>query len=200
MARVAGVDEAGVGPLAGPVVAAAVVFDPGAESLSVDDSKRLAPGVRRRLALAIRETAWAVGVGAADVHEIAMLNIYRAALLAMRRAVEALPISPDHVLVDARTIPGLAVSQRSVARGDSMCYCIAAASIVAKTWRDELMHGIDRLYPAYGFSRHKGYGTAEHVAALRLHGPCPAHRTAFPAVAAIVSGDIEAVEPPSDVA
>jgi len=176
--RVAGVDEAGTGPLAGPVVAAAVVFAPGTELAGIDDSKRLDPARRLALADAIRKHA-AVGVGEAEVEEIDRLNIYRAALLAMRRAVEALPEPPEHVLVDARTIPGLDVPQNEFTKGDGIDYSIAAASIIAKTHRDALMERLDRAFPGYGFARHKGYATADHQDAVRRLGPSPVHRRSF---------------------
>jgi len=183
--RVAGVDEAGVGPLAGPVVAAAVVFAPGSiaadsEIAGVDDSKRLDPPAREELAAAIHRRAAGVGVGVASVAEIDRLNVYHAALLAMRRAVEALPEPPQHVLVDARQIPGIEMPQNPFDKGDGINYSIAAASIVAKTHRDALMVELDRRYPDYGFVRHKGYGTAEHQEAIRRHGPCDVHRLSYP--------------------
>jgi ribonuclease HII len=178
--RVAGVDEAGVGPLAGPVVAAAVVFRPGSEIAGVDDSKRLDPAQREALAAVIRERAAGVGVGVATVAEIDRVNIYHAALLAMRRAVEALPQPPQHLLVDARQVPGVEVPQNPFDKGDGINFSIAAASIVAKTHRDALMVELDRRHPAYGFARHKGYGTAEHQDAIRRHGPCEAHRCSYP--------------------
>jgi ribonuclease HII len=177
--HVAGVDEVGVGPLAGPVVAAAVVFQAGTNLAGVDDSKRLDPETRTVLAAAIRARAIGVGIGAASVDEIDRLNVYHAGLLAMRRAVEALPVTPQHVLVDARTVPGLSVSQRAIVRGDETCFSIAAASIVAKAYRDQLMTDLDRQYPQYGFRRHKGYATAEHQAAIRRHGPCALHRQSY---------------------
>jgi ribonuclease HII len=180
--RIAGVDEAGTGPLAGPVVAAAVVFAPNTEVAGVDDSKRLEPDDRERLAVEIRRVAVGVGVGIADVGEIDKVNIYHAALLAMRRAVDALPCAPEHVLVDARTIPGVSAPQNSFCKGDGINFSIAAASIIAKTHRDALMAELDRTFPEYGFARHKGYGTAEHQLAIRTHGPCEIHRTSFGAI------------------
>ena len=177
--RIAGVDEAGMGPLAGPVVAAAVVFPPGAELPGVDDSKRLDAEVREELAAAIREAASGVGVGVVEVAEIDRLNIYQAGLLAMRRAVEALPVAPEHLLVDAREIPEIAIPQNPFEKGDGINFSIAAASIVAKTHRDALMVELDRRFPGYGFARHKGYGTREHQEAIRGLGPCPAHRRSF---------------------
>jgi len=177
--RVAGVDEAGVGPLAGPVVAAAVVFAPGAALRGVDDSKRLTPTRRTALEAEIRALALGVGVGIVDVSDIDRLNIYRAALEAMRRAVLALPVSPDHVLVDARRIPDITAPQTALVHGDARSFSIAAASIVAKVTRDRLMHDLDARYPEYGFRAHMGYGTPQHLAAIDRHGPCPAHRRSF---------------------
>jgi ribonuclease HII len=177
--RIAGVDEAGTGPLAGPVVAAAVVFAPGVEIFGVDDSKKLDADERERLAVVIRETAIGIGIGTADVAEIDRLNVYHAALLAMRRAVEALPEPPQHLLVDARTIPGVAVAQNPFCKGDGINFSIAAASIVAKTHRDALMNELDSRYPEYGFAKHKGYSTPEHQDAIRRLGPCEVHRVSF---------------------
>jgi ribonuclease HII len=180
LSRVAGVDEAGTGPLAGPVVAAAVVFPPETWIPGVDDSKRLDAERRAELAARIRERAAGIAVGVASVEEIDRINIYRAALLAMRRAVEGLPEPPEHVLVDARTIPDLAVPQNPFAKGDGINFSIAAASIVAKTHRDALMEELDLRHPGYGFARHKGYATPEHQRAVRELGPSPAHRRSFP--------------------
>jgi ribonuclease HII len=176
--RIAGLDEAGMGPLAGPVVAAAVVFPPHVELDGIDDSKRLDAPTRERLAEAIRKHA-AVGVGVAQVEEIDRLNIYQAALEAMRRAVQALPEEPEHLLVDARTIPGLDLPQNPFQKGDGIDYSIAAASIIAKTHRDALMEELDRRHPGYGMARHKGYATREHQAAIRRLGPSPVHRRSF---------------------
>jgi ribonuclease HII len=178
--HVAGVDEVGVGSLAGPVVAAAVVFAPGVELAGVDDSKRLDPEERERVAAAIHRTAAGIGIGLADVGEIDRLNIYHAALLAMRRAIAALPTAPQHVLIDARTLPDLGVPQNAFQKGDGLNFSIAAASIVAKTHRDRLMEELDRQYPGYAFARHKGYGTAEHQDAVRQLGPSPIHRMSYP--------------------
>lgn len=178
--RVAGVDEAGVGPLAGPVVAAAVVFHPDTEIAGIDDSKKLDPEAREELAVVIRQRAAAVGVGVAEVAEIDRLNVYHAALQAMRRAVEALPEPPQHVLVDARTIPGLDVPQNPFDKGDGLNFSIAAASIVAKTHRDALMVELERRHPGYGFAAHKGYATREHQDAVTRLGPCEAHRLSYP--------------------
>ena len=177
--RVAGVDEVGVGPLAGPVVAAAVVLPEGCIIDGVRDSKKLTPRRREELAIEIRRLALGAEIGVADISEIDRLNIYHAALLAMRRAVEALSKPPDHVLCDARTIPGITCPQQAIIRGDTLSQSIAAASIIAKVYRDALMIEYDRLYPKYGFARHKGYPTAEHRQALARYGPCPLHRTSF---------------------
>ena len=178
--RIAGVDEVGVGPLAGPVVAAAVVFPPGVEVAGVDDSKRLDPERREELAAEIRERAAAVSIGAADVAEIDRLNVYHAGLLAMRRAVEGLAEPPQHVLVDAREIPGVAAPQNRFDKGDGINYSIAAASIVAKVHRDALLVELDERFPGYGFARHKGYSTPEHQEAIRRLGPSDAHRLSYP--------------------
>jgi ribonuclease HII len=177
---VAGVDEVGVGPLAGPVVAAAVIFPPGTELAGVDDSKQLEPEQRVKLAAAIRQSATAIGVGLAEVSEIDHLNIYHAALLAMRRAIEALSLKPEHLLIDARVIPGISIPQNSFNKGDGINFSIAAASIIAKTHRDRLMEELEKTYPGYGFAQHKGYGTSEHQNAIRGLGPCPIHRLSYP--------------------
>jgi ribonuclease HII len=182
IADIAGVDEAGVGPLAGPVVAAAVMFAPDTGIAGIDDSKKIEPALRASLAQKIRLHATGVGVGIATVAEIDSLNIYHAALLAMRRAVEALPRMPQHVLVDARTVPGIEVPQNSFNKGDGLNYSIAAASIIAKTERDRMMEELDRAHPGYGFAIHKGYGTAEHRAAVTRLGPSPVHRMSFPVI------------------
>jgi len=179
---IAGVDEVGVGPLAGPVVAAAVMFPPETNIAGVDDSKRLDPETRATLAEEIRAKASGLGVGTASVEEIDRLNIYHAALLAMRRAVEALPRCPQHVLVDARTVPGVEVPQNTFNKGDGINFSIAAASIIAKTERDRMMEALDREYPGYGFATHKGYGTPEHREALLRLGPSAVHRMSFPVI------------------
>ncbi len=176
---VAGVDEVGVGPLAGPVVAAAVILPRRVRLPGLNDSKQVPPAERERLATAIREQAVAWCVGEAAVDEIDRINIYWAALLAMRRAVEGLARAPDRVLVDARTIPGLTVPQRALVRGDGRDGSIAAASILAKVHRDGLMCRLDRRFPGYGFSQHMGYATAAHRRALARRGPSPIHRRSF---------------------
>ncbi len=177
---IAGVDEVGMGPLAGPVVAAAVMFPPETNIARVDDSKKLDPSTRTELASEIRAKASGIGLGVASVEEIDSVNIYHAGLLAMRRAVEALPRRPQHVLVDARTVPGVDVPQNMFNKGDGINFSIAAASIIAKTVRDRMMEALDREYPGYGFAVHKGYGTPEHRQALRELGPSAVHRKSFP--------------------
>jgi ribonuclease HII len=177
--RVAGVDEAGVGPLAGPVVAAAVIFPAGHGIPGVDDSKKLTPERRATLALSIREHALAFAVAVVDPAEIDRINVYRATLLAMGRALDGLSIRPDHVLVDARRIPGCDLPQEAIVKGDARCHAIAAASIVAKTTRDALMRRYDDEFPGYGFGDHKGYPTEAHRDAIRRLGPCAIHRRSF---------------------
>jgi ribonuclease HII len=180
---VAGVDEVGVGPLAGPLVACAVVLPERVDLPGLDDSKRLPAPVRERLARSIRAQALGVALGCASPREIDELNVLRAGLEAMRRAVTGLALLPDHVLVDARTIPGIAPAQTALVRGDARDGSIAAASIVAKVYRDALMVLLDARHPGYGFARHKGYPTPDHVAALRALGPSPVHRRSFAPVA-----------------
>jgi ribonuclease HII len=177
--HIAGVDEVGMGPLAGPVIAAAVVFPPHTDLPGIDDSKKLDAPERLEADRRIREVAIGIGIGRADVVEIDSVNIYHAGLLAMRRAVEALPLRPQHVLVDARAIPGVDVPQNRFNKGDGLDFSIAAASIVAKVHRDSLMDVLAQEHPGYGFERHKGYCTPEHQDAIRRLGPCAIHRTSF---------------------
>jgi ribonuclease HII len=177
--HVAGVDEVGRGCLAGPVIAAAVILDPERPLRGLRDSKLLLPAERERLAEAIAGRALASAVGRADVYEIDTLDILRATFLAMRRALDALPLKPGYVLIDAIRIPGLDLPQEGIVRGDRTVASIAAASIVAKVHRDSLMRNLDGLYPGYGFDSHKGYGTHEHVEALRRLGRSPVHRATF---------------------
>jgi len=175
----AGVDEVGMGPLAGPVVAAAVILPPEPLIEGVDDSKVLSKPVRERVEAEIRRVAIAVSIGVASVDEIDTINIYRAGLEAMRRAIALLPVKPRHVLVDSRTVPGIDHPQTSFVRGDSRVYSIAAASVVAKVHRDRMMVLLEREHPGYGFAAHAGYATAGHRDAIRRLGPCPAHRRSF---------------------
>ncbi len=177
--RVCGVDEVGRGPLAGPVVAAAVILGEGADVPGLDDSKRLPPRRRAELVPRILEAARAVGIGEASPAEIDRLNIHRATLLAMVRAVQALPLRPDFLFVDGRHTLPLDLPQEALVQGDRRCLAVAAASVLAKEHRDALMRDLARKYPGYGFDRHKGYPTAAHREALRRLGPCPIHRTTF---------------------
>ena len=181
-ALVAGVDEAGRGPLAGPVFAAAVILDPSRPIAGLRDSKQLTAAARARLSLVIRERALCFGVAWADVEEIDALNILGATLLAMRRAVCLLGRMPDLVVVDGNRLPMLAdraLRSEAVVRGDATVPAISAASILAKNARDELMPTIDRAYPGYRMQQHKGYPTSTHLEALRRLGPSPQHRPSF---------------------
>lgn len=182
--KIAGVDEAGRGPLCGPVYAAAVILDPVRPIDGLNDSKKLSEKKREVLAPLIRERALAWAVGIATVEEIDRLNILHATMLAMRRAVQGLAVPPDQVLVDGNRIPpGLTVPARAIVGGDASEAAISAASILAKTGRDHEMMALAALYPQYGIAKHKGYPTAEHLAALRAHGPSPIHRRSFAPVA-----------------
>ncbi len=174
-----GVDEAGRGPLAGPVVAAAVVLPRDVRLPGVDDSKRLAPHERAELAPVIRAAVPHHAVARVDADVIDRVNIRQATFDAMRRAISGLGLVPDLILVDGHAIPDLLFRQEPVIGGDRRSLAIAAASILAKVHRDELMDEYHRLYPEYGFDHNRGYGTAAHVAALRRHGPCPIHRRSF---------------------
>ena len=178
-ALICGVDEAGRGPLAGPVFAAAVILDPGRPIAGIADSKQLTPRRREALAREIRLCATAWSVASASVEEIDALNILQASLLAMRRAVEQLAVTPQQVLVDGLHRPQLSVPVQSVVRGDVKVAAIAAASILAKVARDAEMLALHRLHPEYGFDRHKGYPTVAHLAALRAHGISVVHRRSF---------------------
>ena len=187
-ARLAGVDEAGRGPLAGPVVAAAVILDPRRPIEGLADSKTLSGRSRERLALLIRERALAWSLASSGREEIDTLNILQATLLAMRRAVHGLAVRPMRVQVDGDHAPRLddpACSVETVIRGDATVAAISAASILAKVHRDGLMVALDERHPGYGFAAHKGYGTAAHLAALRRLGPSPEHRRSFAPVRAL---------------
>ena len=173
----AGADEVGVGPLAGPLVAAAVIMPVESAIRGVDDSKKvLSPQARGRLSREILAEAVAVGIGMASAREIERVNVYQAGLRAMARAVRRLDPAPELLLVDARVIPGLDIPQEAHKKGDATFYQIACASLVAKVFRDALMRRLDRRHPGYGFARHMGYPTPEHHEALRRLGPCPIHR------------------------
>ncbi len=186
-ARIAGVDEAGRGPLAGPVVAAAVVFPQDLATRESEgtlarltDSKKLTESQRESFFQQLQASDGVeIGVGLAEVDEIDRINILRATQAAMKRAVESLAVLPDHILVDGRPVPGLPVASTSIVKGDSLSLSIAAASIIAKVTRDRMMLELDVEHPEYGFASHKGYGTQAHVQALLEHGPCPAHRMSF---------------------
>jgi len=179
MKHVCGVDEAGRGPLAGPVVAAAVILDPASPIIGLKDSKKLSPANRDRLALEIRAHALAWAVASASVEEIERLNILHASMLAMQRAVEALQPAAEFALVDGNRCPALTIPCRAIVKGDMLEPAISAASILAKTVRDAEMERLAQLYPVYGFERHSGYPTALHIEALERWGPCPAHRVEF---------------------
>jgi len=177
---ICGVDEAGRGPLAGPVVAAAVILSNDLDTEGIKDSKKLSPHERESLKERIEasSTKWALGVVGPEI--VDDINILQATFLAMRRAVMKLDIKPDMVLVDGRfEIPDLDIEQTAIVKGDSLEISIAAASILAKTHRDKLMVGLGEKFPGYGFSRHKGYPTREHIARLEILGPCPVHRKSF---------------------
>lgn len=182
--RVAGVDEAGRGPLAGPVAAAAVMLPPGYECPGLDDSKKLSAAKRERLYnLLTKDPAVVWAVATASCEEIDRLNILRASHLAMRRAVEALDPRPDHCLIDGLPVRDFPLPHDAIVKGDGRSLSIAAASIIAKVTRDRMMGAIDREFPQFGFARHQGYGTKAHLEALRIHGPCRHHRRSFQPVA-----------------
>jgi ribonuclease HII len=200
--RVAGIDEAGRGPLAGPVVAAAVILRPGRPIDGIADSKVLSPDERSRLSLAIRRDALCFGIGWADRAEIDALNILQATFLAMRRALLAMSLTPDHVLVDGNRLPSLGglgktLTARAIVGGDATQPAISAASILAKTARDSYMNHMDTLYPVYSFAAHKGYCTPDHQRLLELHGPCPLHRRSFAPVRLALG--LDALAPGPDV-
>ncbi len=176
---VCGIDEAGRGPLSGPVVAAACVLPVGLVIDGLNDSKKLSPKKRDLLFDVIREKALDFGIGQASPEEIDRLNILGATMLAMRRAVAALKTKPDFALVDGNCVRDFPIPAKPVIKGDALCCSIAAASILAKVTRDRLCLADDAAYPAYGFAKHKGYGTPEHIAALREYGPTPIHRKTF---------------------
>lgn len=193
--RVAGVDEVGAGPLAGPVVAAAVILHPGTQVsgtalAGINDSKQVPPAERERLAREIRNHAAAFAFGSCSPQEIDTLNILRASCEAMRRAVVALPVAPDHLLVDAHHIEGTEIPQTPLRKGDERSVTIAAASILAKVERDAIMDVMAQRYPGYGFERHRGYGTPEHLNALERQGPSPIHRHSFSPVAAATAAPV----------
>ena len=186
--RVCGVDEVGRGPLAGAVVAAAVILDPANPIAGLADSKKLTEKKREQLFDEIREKALACALGRAEVEEIDRLNILQASLLAMQRAVEALPLAPQHALVDGNKLPSLPCTAEAIVGGDDSEACIAAASIIAKVTRDREMVALDARYPGYGLARHKGYPTKVHLEALKSQGVTPIHRRSFGPVRRILRG------------
>ena len=187
---IAGVDEAGRGPLAGPVVAAAVILDPDQPIAGLADSKKLSPIRREQLAVEIRAKSLAWALGRAEVAEIDRLNILQASLLAMQRAVTALSIVPEQALVDGNRCPRLACPCQAIVKGDATVPAISAASILAKVARDAELRELHERYPRYGFARHKGYPTAAHLDALHRFGPCPEHRRSFAPVVAVLQAAI----------
>jgi ribonuclease HII len=178
---VAGIDEAGRGPLAGPVVAAAVILSADFSLRGLNDSKKLSEKLREEFFEKLTEGHARViyGIGVADSAEIDRFNILRATHMAMKRAVEALPVQPDHLLIDGRDVPLFGGHQTAIVDGDALSRSIAAASVIAKVTRDRLMSSWHREFPVYDFNQNKGYGTAAHLEKLRLHGPCPIHRRSF---------------------
>ena len=188
---IAGVDEVGRGPLAGPVIAAAVIPDPARLITGLADSKKLSPVRREQLAVEIRAKVLAWALGRAEVEEIDRINILQASLLAMQRAVAALSIAPEQVLVDGNRCPALACPCKAIVKGDVTVPAIGAASILAKVARDAELRQLHDRYPQYDFTRHKGYPTTVHLEALRRYGPCPEHRRSFAPVAAALSSASE---------
>jgi ribonuclease HII len=187
---VCGVDEAGRGPLAGPVFAAAVILDPRRPIEGLKDSKQLTEARRNELAPQIRECALAWAIAECSHEEIDSLNILQATMLAMRRAVEALATVPTIALIDGNRCPQLAVKAHAIVEGDDKVHAISAASILAKTARDAALVSMHGLYPQYGFDQHKGYSTALHLERLKAHGPCPIHRRSFAPVRALMEPDL----------
>ena len=176
---VAGIDEAGRGPLAGPVVAGAVIFDKNPKIPFVDDSKKLSSELREHLYGHIIKTALFYGIGVSQVDEIDNINIYQASLVAMQRALDGLGFNPDHLLIDGKAYPSTDFPHTTIVKGDSLSYSIAAASILAKVTRDRIMENYDKDFPQYGFSNNKGYATQEHLNAIEEFGFCAIHRRSF---------------------
>ncbi|HXY61477.1 MAG TPA: ribonuclease HII [Nitrospirota bacterium] len=189
--RIAGIDEAGRGPLAGPVVAAAVVLPGGLLISGLTDSKQVTQKTRDRLFDIIREKAVCFGIGIADERLIDAVNILQATIIAMERALQQMSPSPDYLLIDALTLPRTSIPQNGIIKGDCRSHSIAAASILAKVTRDRLMFELHERYPQYNFKKHKGYGTREHIAMLQKHGPCEAHRKTFNPVAQMLKGTVQ---------
>jgi ribonuclease HII len=186
--HIAGVDEAGRGPLAGPVVAASCILPEGAFFKHLNDSKQVTAELREELFLQITKCPGLFyGVGIIDVEMIDRVNILQATLLAMKKAIDSLALKPDYILVDGNQIPSFKIPTKSLVQGDSLSVSIAAASIIAKVTRDRIMKELDAKYPEYGFKQHKGYATEQHVKAIYKHGPCPIHRKSFDPVKSILS-------------
>ena len=185
--RIAGLDEAGRGPLAGPVVASAVVLPSRCRLIGCDDSKLLSESEREQLYMVIRKRAVSIGIGSATEQEIDRLNILEATRLATHRALAGLMPKPDCLLIDAISLPSCPIPVRSIIKGDALCMSVAAASIVAKVTRDRLMAEYHRVYPHYNFLSHKGYGTEEHLQQLATHGPCQIHRRTYAPVADVIA-------------
>ncbi len=176
---IAGVDEAGRGPLCGSVVAAAVILDPNKPIEGLNDSKKLSEKKREMLAGIIKSSALSFAISEASVEEIDQLNILQATMLAMKRAINTLTIQPEQVLIDGNRAPAIGIPCKTIIKGDSKIASISAASILAKVYRDHQMFHLDKLWPTYGFAKHKGYGTKHHIEAINKYGPCPAHRKSF---------------------
>lgn len=187
--NVAGVDEAGRGPLAGPVVIAACLLPKGFELIGIDDSKKLTPKKREELySLLINHPDVVYSISTIDAKTIDQINILQATLLGMKKAVQSMQKKPDYLLIDGNQAPEIDIAKETVVAGDRFCVCIAAASILAKCYRDALMGELHDKWPVYGFDRNKGYGTKDHLQALKKHGPCPVHRRSFePVQSAIIS-------------
>jgi ribonuclease HII len=192
---VAGVDEVGIGPLAGPVLACAVILDPAQPIQGLADSKSISEKRRQALAAEIQQRALSVSIGRASVEEIDELNVLKASHLAMRRALAGLSLEPDHVLVDGNKLPEMDYSAEAIVQGDKTVDSISAASIVAKVTRDEELIALALDYPGYGFESHKGYPTAQHRRALRTMGPCPAHRRSYAPVQAALANTVSRDDP-----
>jgi len=176
---IAGIDEAGRGPLAGPVVAAAVILPLGEKIKGLNDSKRLAPAQREKFFHLLFAQAEGIGVGIVEAPEIDRFNIWRATQKAMEEAIKNLPVCPDYLLIDGKLPLAISIAQKVIIKGDQRCQSIAAASIIAKVTRDHIMLNYHEIYPQYNFARHKGYATKEHLAAIRRYGCCPIHRHSF---------------------
>jgi ribonuclease HII len=192
--RIAGVDEAGRGPLAGPVVAAACILPEGTLFERLNDSKQVDPGTRERLFEEITTSTALYGIGIVDVEIIDRINILQATFLAMRKAIEALPLQPDYILIDGNQIPHLPIPTESLVQGDALSISIAAASILAKVTRDRIMEELHLQYPQYGFKQHKGYATEQHLEAIHTFGPSPTHRKSFDPVKSILNPPIVQID------